>query len=498
MLSNITIDTTNIVTNQNIHENIFKSRQNTNKENTLPSPSPKHDEYLSRSQLNRGLSRFAALGTAVEERERVLELQEALKSKTNEFEQRNLLLIRSKDALEELGKRCSEAQERADASASEVIALATAAEVAQAELLELRKSYEEDLETMQIKFTSLEHEVVRLKEVEKKFHHFKFVEKVASKARNEKQHKLFQVIGQQNDKIETQNNNVTALKEKYDAIIKQQNEHIQKLKLDHAKVISDLRNEMENLKAAQQQRESHVSRTKKRNKLTNVTKTSTTEPFIDTSRCHQRSGKSSKNPKRDSNSSPEAVVLAQVLNHNNSPKTSTQRLHQNNLHNANINNSKLKSISDQMMTMKMQLDNEKNETSNLRMKIQQEKEMREQICERLKLMEYQMYNNKNNNQPKVTVASKSNISHQKVGITDINTTSYGLDNMLNSNETTMVIKSISKTKKSKTKKKSMKKKVTKKKNGSKRKLKKNNTEMIKLHIPKATARVLLAYRENLC
>ena len=125
---------------------------------------------------------------------------------------------------------------------------------------------------MQIKFTSLEHEVVRLKEVEKKFHHFKFVEKVASKARNEKQHKLFQVIGQQNDKIETQNNNVTALKEKYDAIIKQQNEHIQKLKLDHAKVISDLRNEMENLKAAQQQRESHVSRTKKRNKLTNVTK----------------------------------------------------------------------------------------------------------------------------------------------------------------------------------------------------------------------------------
>ena len=151
-------------------------------------------------------------------------------------------------------------------------------------------------------------------------------------------------------------------------------------------------------------------------------------------------------------------MLAQVLNHNNSPKTSTQRLHQNNLHNANINNSKLKSISDQMMTMKMQLDNEKNETSNLRMKIQQEKEMREQICERLKLMEYQMYNNKNNNQPKVTVASKSNISHQKVGITDINTTSYGLDNMLNSNETTMVIKSISKTKKSKTKKKSMKKK----------------------------------------
>ena len=89
----------------------------------MPSPSPKHDEYLSRSQLNRGLSRFAALGTAVEERERVLELQEALKSKTNEFEQRNLLLIRSKDALEELGKRCSEAQERADASASEVIAL---------------------------------------------------------------------------------------------------------------------------------------------------------------------------------------------------------------------------------------------------------------------------------------------------------------------------------------------------------------------------------------
>ena len=50
-------------------------------------------------------------------------------------------------------------------------------------LLELRKSYEEDLETMQIKFTSLEHEVVRLKEVEKKFHHFKFVEKVIETTR---------------------------------------------------------------------------------------------------------------------------------------------------------------------------------------------------------------------------------------------------------------------------------------------------------------------------
>jgi hypothetical protein len=495
MLSNITIDTANIVTNQNIHENIFKSRQNINKENTLPSPSPKHDEYLSRSQLNRGLSRFAALGTAVEERERVLELQEALKSKTNEFEQRNLLLIRSKDALEELGKRCSEAQERADASASEVIALATAAEVAQAELIELRNNYEEDLETMQIKYTSLEHEVVRLKEVEKKFHHFKFVEKVASKARNEKQHKLFQVIGQQNDKIETQSNVVTTLKTKYDAIIKQQNEHIQTLKLDHAKVISALKKEMENLKAAQQQqRESHASRTKKGNKPTNATKTS----IIGTSKSRQRSSANLKHPKRYSNSSPEAVVLAQVLNHNNSPKPSTQHLHQNNLHDVNINNSKLKSISNQMMTMKMQLDNEKNETSNLRMKIQEEKQMREQICERLKLMEYQMYNNKNNNQPKVMVASKSNISHHKAGITDINTTSYGLDNMLSSNETTMVIKSISRCKKSKLKKKSIKKKVTKKKNGNKKKLKKNSTEMIKLHIPKATARVLLAYRENLC
>ena len=52
MLSNITIDTTNIVTNQNIHENIFKSRQNTNKENTLPSPSPKPSKIVLAQLLN--------------------------------------------------------------------------------------------------------------------------------------------------------------------------------------------------------------------------------------------------------------------------------------------------------------------------------------------------------------------------------------------------------------------------------------------------------------
>ena len=52
-------------------------------------------------------------------------------------------------------------------------------------------------------------------------------------------------------------------------------------------------------------------------------------------------------------------------------------------------------------------------------------------------------------------------------------------------------------KKVKIKKKLIKKKSNKKKR-KKKKVKKTSTEMIKLHIPKATARILLAYRENLC
>ena len=51
-----------------------------------------------------------------------------------------------------------------------------------------------------------------------------------------------------------------------------------------------------------------------------------------------------------------------------------------------------------------------------------------------------------------------------------------------------------------TARKKKKKVVTrkKKKKKPKKKVKRTSTEMIKLHIPKTTARVLLAYRENLC
>ena len=508
MLNNITIDTTNIVANKNIHENIFKARKsnnilNNNKENNsvpLPSPSPKHDDYLSRSQLNRGLSRFAALGTAVEERERVLQLQEALQSKTNEFEQRNLLLIRSKDALEELGKRCSEAQERADASASEVIALASAAEVAQNDLISMQEKYENDMETMEIKFTSLEHEVVRLKELENKFKHFKFVEKVALQARNEKENELYHIIGQQNDTIEAERKNVFELKLKYDNIVKEQNEHIKMLKKEHANEINVLQGHLDASLA-------HEIENKKK-------KTAFNNNLINGKRHHLRnSSKTSGKSKRSNHTKPEAVVLAQVLNRNNSPKgfknNQQATIHDNNNHNNDLNeNSRLRLINNQMDNMKLLLNNERNETNNLRMKIQQEKEMREQLCERLKSMEYQMYNNNknnsnianqnDNNRSKVIITSKKKTNNDNiVNVTTIqNSSAYGLDNDFNNtnNGTTIMV---TEGKKVKIKKKLIKKKINKKKR-KKKKVKKTSTEMIKLHIPKATARILLAYRENLC
>ena len=47
-------------------------------------------------------------------------------------------------------------------------------------------------------------------------------------------------------------------------------------------------------------------------------------------------------------------------------------------------------------------------------KIQQEKEMREQLCERLKSMEYQMYNNNKNNS---NIANQNDNNRSKVIIT---------------------------------------------------------------------------------
>ena len=251
MLKNITIDTSNIMAEKNIHDRIFRppTKGVVNKENKpLPSPSPKHDDYLSRSQLNRGLSRFAALGTAVEEREKVLQLQEALTSKTDEFEQRNLLLIRSKDALEELGKRCAEAQERADASAAEVVALASSAETAQRELVAMQERYNADMETMDIKFTSLEQEVVRLKEMEAKFKHYKFAEEAAKTGRSMKENELYRIIGEQNDQLSKQKSDIETLKLKYNKIIEEQNSHIASIQSNHVKEISTLEARYDKLK----------------------------------------------------------------------------------------------------------------------------------------------------------------------------------------------------------------------------------------------------------
>eukprot|EP00944_MAST-04C_sp_MAST-4C-sp1_P003927 g3927.t1 len=252
MLRNITIDTSNITAEKNIHDRIFRppTKGVVNKENKpLPSPSPKNDDYLSRSQLNRGLSRFAALGTAVEEREKVLQLQEALTSKTDEFEQRNLLLIRSKDALEELGKRCAEAQDRADASAAEVVALASAAETAQSELVEIQEKYNIDMETMDIKFSSLEQEVVRLKGVEAKFKHYKFAEEAAKTGRSMKENDLYRIIGEQNDQLLKQKSDIENLKSKFNKIIEDQNTHIAAIQSNHAKEISTLQARHDTLKA---------------------------------------------------------------------------------------------------------------------------------------------------------------------------------------------------------------------------------------------------------
>ena len=50
-------------------------------------------------------------------------------------------------------------------------------------------------------------------------------------------------------------------------------------------------------------------------------------------------------------------------------------------------------LNNKLNDMRTLLESERCETNTLRLKVQQEKEMREQIMERLKMMELQMYNN---------------------------------------------------------------------------------------------------------
>ena len=141
-------------------------------------------------------------------------------------------------------------------------------------------------------------------------------------------------------------------------------------------------------------------------------------------------------------------------------------------------------LNNKLNDMRTLLESERCETNTLRLKVQQEKEMREQIMERLKMMELQMYNNHQKsdggNHSTLKQHNATTATFDEIG------NAYCLDHT-RSNEAKIARKK--------------KKKVAarkKKKKRPKKRAKTPSTEMIKLHIPKTTARVLLAYRENLC
>ena len=141
-------------------------------------------------------------------------------------------------------------------------------------------------------------------------------------------------------------------------------------------------------------------------------------------------------------------------------------------------------LNNKLNDMRTLLESERCETNTLRLKVQQEKEMREQIMERLKIMELQMYNNHSKSEgPNYSILKQHN---SKPATFDEIENAYCLDHT-RPNDATIA-------------RKKKKKVVTrkKKKKRPKKKAKTPSTEMIKLHIPKTTARVLLAYRENLC
>ena len=102
---------------------------------------------------------------------------------------------------------------------------------------------------MDIKFSSLEQEVVRLKDVEAKFKHYKFAEEAAKTGRSMKENDLYRIIGEQNDQLLKQKSDIENLKSKSNKIIEDQNTHIAAIQSNHAKEISTLQARHDTLKA---------------------------------------------------------------------------------------------------------------------------------------------------------------------------------------------------------------------------------------------------------
>lgn len=428
-------------------------------------------EYMSRSQLNRGLGRFAALGTAVEERERVLELEEALKQKTDDFEQRNILLIRSKDALQELGKRCSEAQATAEQRAAELIAVESALEEAQKDLDSEKKTYTEIIASMTTQMKSLEQEIVILHQNDEE--HKEFASKLADaeKAREASEANLLILRA---EKTETEN----------------------KLLME----IQQLENKNKSLKAELEDAKCYIcqlktSQANKGDSTVNITQTADKDDHdIAISR-----------------SKIEAVDLALELNEASEQSRERDMLLENGIQN-----------------LRDLLDQEKFETKQLKLQVEAERQLRQNLCQRFELMELEIQTQEHARNEVATkpqlgrILPESNLATQKVtppadmndGHSKESTSKKpepkkkkkkkklvrvveNVENVQRNSNASSFIGSQQQTSNNHCKKKAATmglKKKTKHALGTRRR---KQEESIKLHIPAKTARVLLAYRENL-
>ena len=398
----------------------------------------KTEDYMSRSQLNRGLGRFAALGTAVEERERVLALEEALQQKTDEFEQRNTLLIRSKDALEELGKRCTEAQNVAEQRAAELEAVGSALEEAQSELDTAKQNHKDEIQSMTVRCATLESEVLQLKCTERKH------KQAARDAKESKEE-------------------AGALRAKLKKLMFDKDECEARLLKECAKLQSDndlLREQgMEMKQTVESLMEKHTSCLEKMKVLETVK----AEPVLPVS----------KPAKEIPKKFVEAVGLAEQLNDPSRPVQTGQKIFQN-----------------QLESLKQLLNQEQQDTLHLKEQIAVERQLRENLRVRLDHMEHEVHHSiqptasgEKNGKTIIVMAPSSNNAEN---IVFENARSHNQENVNSVNHKPGQI--------AKKKKTAVKKKKKKKKRPVKRR---KRSQTIQLQIPKSTARVLLAYRENL-